>query len=311
MTVIPAQFIRRLCTERSTPMIQPFHERQKAGGMTFGLSPAGYDVRIAETVTLQPGQFILASTLEAFHMPDNVIGFVHDKSTWARMGIAVQNTVIEPGWRGKSLTLEISNHGSAPAEILKGTPIAQIVFHRLEEQTMQPYNGRYQDQAAGPQGALLLDEAPGDPSLGVASAAGEELSQDEGCSRSGVPPRVDPVTGRITVTETVKFDEPTKTQIRTLDRSFSGSQRVHSAHTLVFKRLIALLVCMDAPRGIDEESMLSDMPLASEKEGYILEALSQLIRQGLELYDFPDVNYTTRADAEAAMYGLSQSSPST
>ena len=160
MSIIPAQNIRRLCVERKTPMIEPFHERQTAAGMTFGLSPAGYDVRIAEDIILQPGEFVLASTVEAFDMPENVIGFVHDKSTWARLGIAVQNTVIEPGWRGKSLTLEISNHGSLVREFIKGQPISQIVFHRLEAPTEQPYSGRYQDQELGPQGALFLPGIP-------------------------------------------------------------------------------------------------------------------------------------------------------
>lgn len=155
MSIIPSQTLRRLCIERSTPMIEPFHERQTAHGMTFGLSPAGYDVRIVEDIMLQPGGFVLTSTMEAFNMPENVIGFVHDKSTLARLGIAVQNTVIEPGWRGKSLTLEISNHGSLAREFIKGQPIAQIVFHRLEAPTEQPYAGRYQDQELGPQVALF------------------------------------------------------------------------------------------------------------------------------------------------------------
>lgn len=84
-------------------------------------------------------------------MPKNVVGIVHDKSTWARRGLAVQNTVIEPGWRG-FLTLELTNHGSVPIKIERAMPIAQIVFHFTDEETVG-YEGKYQDQERGPQEA--------------------------------------------------------------------------------------------------------------------------------------------------------------
>lgn len=142
MTVLSAQTIRRL------GIFTPFHERTKHLGMTFGLGPAGYDVRIAESVTLRPGDAILASTMEHFSMPSDVLGQVVDKSTWARQFLAVQNTVIEPGWRG-FLTLELTNHGGPSGRTLRierGTPIAQIVLFRLDEPTEAPYSGKYQDQ---------------------------------------------------------------------------------------------------------------------------------------------------------------------
>lgn len=85
-------------------------------------------------------------------MPNDVLAKVSDKSTWARRGIAVQNTVIEPGWRG-FLTLEITNHGKQIIDIAAGMPIAQIIFHRLEAPAENPYSGKYQNQAAGPQPA--------------------------------------------------------------------------------------------------------------------------------------------------------------
>lgn len=122
-------------------------------GMTFGLGPAGYDVRIAETVSVKPGQFELASTVESFDMPNDVIAQVCDKSSWARRGLAVQNTIIEPGWRG-FLTLELTNHNACePITIMAGSPIAQIIFMKLDEPTSLPYNGKYQDQGRGPQEA--------------------------------------------------------------------------------------------------------------------------------------------------------------
>jgi len=136
-------------------MIEPFHERTHAHGLTFGLSPAGYDVRVAEELEMSPGHFKLASTIESFNMPWDLLGVVHDKSTWARMGICVQNTVIEPGWVGKALTLEISNHSSRRVFIPAGAPIAQVVFHILDEPTVQPYAGRYQFASKGASPAVF------------------------------------------------------------------------------------------------------------------------------------------------------------
>jgi dCTP deaminase len=133
-------------------MISPFVERGVVRGMSFGLSAASYDVRIAETVTINPGEFVLASTIEWFCVPNDVLIVAHDKSSWARRGLAVQNTIFDPGWRGHA-TLELTNHGRSLLSILAGDPIAQVVCHLLMEPTTQPYRGKYQDQEAGPQHA--------------------------------------------------------------------------------------------------------------------------------------------------------------
>ena len=148
MTVLSAQSIRKI------QPITPFKERTVQDGMTFGLSSCGYDVRIAEGFISWPMTFKLASTVEHFNMPDDCCAMVCDKSTWARRGICVQNTIIEPGWRGY-LTLEITNHGYWPVRFKPGMPIAQIVFHRLDEPTEQPYRGKYQEQERGAQPARL------------------------------------------------------------------------------------------------------------------------------------------------------------
>jgi dCTP deaminase len=144
--IIPAQELRRIRP------VTPFCERTTHNGMTFGLGPAGYDVRIAEGITVAAGQFVLASTVERFDMPNDVLGKVCDKSTWARRGLVVQNTVIEPGWRG-FLTLELTNHSEHAIATQAGDPIAQIIFFRLEAATELPYAGKYQDQEAGPRPA--------------------------------------------------------------------------------------------------------------------------------------------------------------
>lgn len=150
VTVLSGQTIRAM------RIFMPFYERTRhESGLTYGLGPAGYDVRIAEEIKIWPQGFILASTVEHFTVPDRCIGVVHDKSTWARRGLAVQNTVAEPGWRGH-LTLELTCHGHTNIYIARGTPIAQIVFYWLDHVAERPYEGRYQDQPAGAQPATYL-----------------------------------------------------------------------------------------------------------------------------------------------------------
>ncbi len=133
--------------------IDPFFERTKNHGMSYGLGPAGYDVRVGQYIDLMPGGFALASVVEHLTMPLNVIGIVHDRSTLARMGLALQNTVIEPGWRGY-LTLEISNHGRERVRLPAGSPIAQILFYMVDQDCV-PYDGKYQDQRPAPVGAIF------------------------------------------------------------------------------------------------------------------------------------------------------------
>lgn len=155
--ILSAQSIRRRCL--TAAMIEPFTERDTFAGMSYGLSVAGYDVRIAERTILEPGNFKLASTVERFLMPADVIGSVRDKSTWARRGLTVQNTVIEPGWRGY-LTIELCNHGGDILILGKGFPVAQVIFELLDEPTQIPYSGKYQDQQSGPVAAKF--EGDGD-----------------------------------------------------------------------------------------------------------------------------------------------------
>ncbi|WP_113152759.1 dCTP deaminase [Nitratireductor sp. OM-1] len=146
--ILTGNTIRQLC------IFTPFSERTRHKGLTYGVGPAGYDVRIDQEVRLMPGGFSLASTVEHFNMPQNVLGIVHDKSTWARVGLAAQNTVIEPGWRGY-LTLELTNHGDEAILIEEGMAIAQIIIHQLDDHASVAYDGKYQDQQRGPQPAIF------------------------------------------------------------------------------------------------------------------------------------------------------------
>lgn len=129
--------------------VKPAHSAKlTAHGTSYGLSEAGYDIRIKQDITLHPlKRFALASTVERFQMPDNLVAIVHDKSTWARRGLSVFNTVIEPGWEGW-LTLELIYHGWKPLRIKAGSGIAQCLFHEIK--TPNTYNGKYQNQEDRP-----------------------------------------------------------------------------------------------------------------------------------------------------------------
>jgi dCTP deaminase len=139
-------------------LVVPAHPRTRVFGMTYGVGPAGYDIRVEQSIMLRPGDFSLGSTVEEFRMDDDVLAIVHDKSTWARRGLSVFNTVIEPGWRG-FLTLELKNQGDSILKIEAGMPIAQVIFHVLDQPASKPYEGKYQDQKRGAQPAILVTDA--------------------------------------------------------------------------------------------------------------------------------------------------------
>ena len=153
--ILSAQSIRARCIGQERPLLDPFVERTvSARGRSFGLSAASYDVRIDQDVTVPPHGFVLASTIERFHLPGDVAGTVRDKSSWARSGLAVQNTHIDPGWCGY-LTVKPSNHSDVGIRIERNEPIAQVVFELLDQPTEQPYSGKYQHQKAGAQPAVM------------------------------------------------------------------------------------------------------------------------------------------------------------
>lgn len=146
-------------------------------GMSYGLTELGYDVRLAENIHFVPranvtervivgsfpefsgkylaehyvaGRFILGSTMEEFDMPADMMAMVKDKSSWARKGVSVFNTVINPGQKG-FITLELVFNGEEEIFIPAGTPIAQIIFQMVCHPVT--YDGKYQNQQAGPQQA--------------------------------------------------------------------------------------------------------------------------------------------------------------
>ena len=160
-TTLAMTLVRKDEDSAKRQVLEPFEPRTKmriwaadrALELSYGLSMAGYDVRLDQDIVLGPStsheSFSLASTLEHFVMPPDMLAIVHDKSTWARLGLSVFNTVIEPGWRG-FLTMELSNRGPHTLRLKRGWPIAQVVFHRVEGHVQQYGASKYQDQSRGP-----------------------------------------------------------------------------------------------------------------------------------------------------------------
>lgn len=161
--------VNRLALFSAQPIWDMETRKIRNYGVSYGLSEAGYDIRIAQSIHYKPGflglfptvdidgirhrgRFALASTIEKFSMPPNLVGVVHDKSTHARRALSVFNTVIEPGWGGY-LTLELVFYGSEEVHIPAGSGIAQVLFSEVTIPTN--YDGKYNGQPNHPVEAIL------------------------------------------------------------------------------------------------------------------------------------------------------------
>ena len=102
---------------------------------------------IGEEVLIPPHSYILGSSVEYFKIPPNVMCIVLGKSTYARCGIIVNVTPLEPGWEG-NITIEISNSSPLPAKIYAGEGIAQILFFEGKTPAINygDKGGKYQGQ---------------------------------------------------------------------------------------------------------------------------------------------------------------------
>ncbi len=169
--------IAALC-QGERPMITPFLPRQE-GKPSYGLSSFGYDIRLGRkflvplggvnavldpvnfpralfreievdgTFELAPHSQVLAESVETFWMPDDVLGVCWGKSSYARCGLLVNVTPLEPRWRGR-LTLELANLSPLPIRLHVGQGIAQVVFFRGKRPARgydeKEAGGLYQDQ---------------------------------------------------------------------------------------------------------------------------------------------------------------------
>jgi len=107
------------------------------------LNPAGYDLRSAKELTIEPKQHSLIATLETVELDLTIMSTLHIRSSLAREGIIGSFAVVDPGFCGQ-LTLNLHNDGEHVVRVRKGEPIVQIVFHKLGERATKGYSGVYQ-----------------------------------------------------------------------------------------------------------------------------------------------------------------------
>jgi len=176
MSIKSDRWIRRMALEQG--MIEPFLEKQvRQGVISFGLSSYGYDMRVArqfriftnvnsavvdpkqfddrsfvefegDVAIVPPNSFALATSVEYFRIPRNVMTICVGKSTYARCGIITNVTPFEPEWEGH-VTLEISNTTPLPAKIYANEGISQVLFFESDEVCEVSYGdrkGKYQKQ---------------------------------------------------------------------------------------------------------------------------------------------------------------------
>ena len=176
MTIQSDKWIRNMV--KSHEMINPFEENQvRDNKISYGLSSYGYDARVSNEFKIftnvnsevvdpknfkqsnfiskkvseciiPPNSFVLASTVEYFKIPNDIMVICLGKSTYARCGIIVNVTPLEPGWEGY-VTLEFSNTTPLPAKVYANEGAAQFIFLKGNEKPEVTYadrDGKYMKQ---------------------------------------------------------------------------------------------------------------------------------------------------------------------
>lgn len=111
----------------------------------------------ADTYLILPGQFVLATTMEYFELPNNITAFVEGRSSLGRMGLFIQNAGwVDPGFKGE-ITLELFNANRCAIELKTGRRIGQLVFAEMDDSALNPYNGKYQGQT-GATGSKVMED---------------------------------------------------------------------------------------------------------------------------------------------------------
>lgn len=116
-----------------------------------------YKTITADTYVLLPGQFVLASTMEYFELPDNLTAFVEGRSSLGRIGLFIQNAGwVDPGFRGE-ITLELFNANRCAIELKAGRRVGQLVFAQLDDTALNPSSGKYQGQRGATGSRVYMD----------------------------------------------------------------------------------------------------------------------------------------------------------
>ena len=116
-----------------------------------------YKTIITDKYLLLPGQFVLATTIEYFKLPDNLTAFVEGRSSLGRLGLFIQNAGwVDPGFEGE-ITLELFNANRCAIELQTGYRVGQIVFAKMDERAIHPYSGKYQKQKGATGSKVYMD----------------------------------------------------------------------------------------------------------------------------------------------------------
>lgn len=139
-------------------------------GNTFGIvedNPSGiitmdseikYKIIESDKYILLPNQFVLATTMEYFELPDDLTAFVEGRSSLGRMGLFIQNAGwVDPGFKGE-ITLELYNANRCAIELKAGRRVGQLVFAKMDAAALNPYNGKYQGQKRATGSRVYLDK---------------------------------------------------------------------------------------------------------------------------------------------------------
>lgn len=116
-----------------------------------------YKTITADKYLILPGQFVLATTMEFFELPDDLTAFVEGRSSLGRMGLFIQNAGwVDPGFKGE-ITLELFNANRCAIELTAGRRVGQLVFAKMDRAAQDPYNGKYQGQTGATGSRVFMD----------------------------------------------------------------------------------------------------------------------------------------------------------
>ena len=119
--------------------------------------PISYKTIETDRYLLLPGQFVLATTMEYFALPDDLTAFVEGRSSLGRMGLFIQNAGwVDPGFEGE-ITLELFNANRCAIELQAGRRVGQLVFAKMDDTAEYPYRGKYQGQRGATGSRVFLD----------------------------------------------------------------------------------------------------------------------------------------------------------
>ena len=184
MTVLTDLDIANLC-QGETPLVSPYVDydlkREQTGKISWGVSSAGYDVRLGndfksfydadgidylcvdpkhpcpddfhsfeynKPYAMDAGEFLLGTTLETFNIPSDIMGLCISRSTYARHGIICHTTPLMPGFKGQ-VTLEIKNTSNRSVKLYPGEGICQFIFFKMTGKAWADYadlGGKYMHQ---------------------------------------------------------------------------------------------------------------------------------------------------------------------